>query len=180
MVFYVNHIRVKVEFSFLLIIAFSILQNNKSLGYLLLLSSIHEAAHLLVLILFKGKPKELVVAFYGFGLKYEHNFTFISELMFLLSGAAANLLLYSLGICREINGALAFVNLLPLYPIDGGRAIKLILNKLFKLDISDKIYIVISVTGIIFLVLYSVFTKNYSLILICAYTIVYSLNYSFD
>lgn len=180
MVIYINKLKVKLEYSFLLIIAFAYLVNNRHVLDLIIFSSIHEAAHLVTLCIFRGKAKEIRIAFYGIGLKYDYNFSSIKELVFLLSGAAVNLLLYLLNVGREINLSLALINLIPIYPLDGGRALKLILNKMLSLDISDKIFKFFTALTVIGLTVSSIFSKNVSLILIAVYTIIYAINNSFD
>jgi len=180
MVFYLCSAKIKIEYSFLLIIAFSILLKNENILLLLLFSSLHELAHLILLLTFKGKVKELNIAFYGIGLKYEYSLTFIEELLFFSAGAVVNLFLFVFSIHPEINGALALINLLPIYPLDGGRIIKLILNRLFLLDISDLLFKAISVITIIILIAYSAYTKNYSLTLISLYIIIFSINNTSD
>ena len=180
MVFYVNKTKLRIEYSFLLMIAFAVFMKNSNTIYLLLFSSLHELGHLAFLIAFKGRAKEINVAFYGIGLKYDYSFTFIKELLFLAAGVAINAVFCFIGIQKEINGALAFINILPIYPLDGGRAVKLVLNKAFCLDLSDRIFKLISVITIVLLIAYSFSTNNYSLILITIYIIIFSVNNTAD
>ena len=176
MVFYINKTKVKIEYSFLLIIAFALMMKSRDILYVILFSSIHELAHLISLICFKGRAKQITLAFYGIGLKYDYSFSFIKELIFLLSGVLINTLLGLINCHREINYSLALINILPLYPLDGGRALKLILNKLFSVTISDKVFRVITICFITSLIIYSITLKNISLVLITVYIIVFSFN----
>ena len=157
-------------------IAFSVLMKNANIAYLLLFSSLHEFGHLASLIAFKGRANEINIAFYGIGLKYEYSFSYIKEIVFLSSGIAVNLLFCFIGVQSRINAALILINILPIYPLDGGRIVKLILNKLFLLDLSDRLFRLVSVTVLIILLLLSLYTKNYSLILISIYIIIFSCN----
>jgi stage IV sporulation protein FB len=180
MAFYINRVRIEIEYSFLLIIAFSLMVKNESILFVILFSSLHELGHLTALLFFKVKPERLIVSFYGIGLKYKYNLSFYQDLVFLLSGALVNLILYLLGFKKEINLALAAINLLPLYPLDGGRALKLILNKAFLLDVSDRIFQFITLVFIVSFSVYAFVLKNVSLALIIVYIIIFSLNNTFD
>ena len=180
MVFKAFGVRVKIEFSFLLMLAFSLVAENEALFYLLLFSALHEAGHLCCLLLFGKNPDCLTVAFYGIGLKHSARLRLWQELVFLLGGIAVNAFFIALNVQKEINLALFLINALPLYPLDGGRIIKLVLNRLFALSISDAVFKAISAVLIAVLVALSIIYKNISLALISAYIIVYSLNNSFD
>ena len=180
MVFYINKTKIIIQYSFLLIIAFSLLINNKNILYVVLFSSLHETAHILSLIIFHQTPEEITFAFYGIGLKSDYSLSFFKELVFLLIGALLNLLLAFFGVFREINYSLAIINLLPIYPLDGGRALKLILNKVFSLDFSDRLFRWVSALIILSLIAYSLYNKNYSLILIVIYILIFSFNNSFE
>ncbi len=180
MVFYVNKAKIRIEYSFLLMIAFSVLLKSSNIAFVLLFSSMHEIGHLIALLIFGGRAKEINVSFYGIGLKYDYSFSFLKELVLFSAGIIVNLILCLLNINRNINLSLALINMLPLYPLDGGRILKLILNKMFYLNVSDYIFKTVSFIVLALLVLYSIYAKNYSLILIIIYIIIFSLNNTFE
>ena len=180
MVFYVNKAKIRIEYSFLLMIAFSVLLKSSNIAFVLLFSSLHEIGHLIALLIFGGRAKEINISFYGIGLKYDYSFSFLKELVLFSAGIIVNLILCLLNINRNINLSLALINMLPLYPLDGGRILKLILNKLFYLNVSDYIFKTVSFIVLALLVLYSIYAKNYSLILIIIYIIIFSLNNTFE
>jgi len=180
MEFYAGKTKIRIEFSFFLIIAFSLLIGNNNILKLLLFSCFHELGHLFTLYFFKGKAKRINIAFYGIGLRYEHSLSFIQEILFLFSGAAVNIIFYLFKVEQSINGALALINLLPVYPLDGGRIIKRLLNHCFNIDVSDKIFKSVSLICIVFLIACSLINKNISALLISVYIIVFSLNDTSD
>ncbi|MBE6741761.1 MAG: hypothetical protein E7570_05595 [Ruminococcaceae bacterium] len=180
MAFYINKTQIIIEYSFLLVIAFTLLSGSYNILYVILFSSLHETAHLISLLLFKGDVKRIRIAFYGMGLEYKANLSFICELLFLISGVTVNFAISALNIFREINYSLAIINLLPLYPLDGGRALKLILNKLFNLNVSDLVFRIISFAFIAAMIIYIAVTRNIQLLIITIYIIVFSFNNTTD
>ena len=166
MVFYVNGCKVKIEFSFLIIIAFSLLLKINNVLFVLLFASLHEAGHIISLLLFKCKPDCVTFSFYGIAMKHSAKLGIFEETVFLLSGALVNLLLALFGIFKEINIMLAAVNLLPVIPLDGGRALSLI--------ISTKAMRCVSALTLLILFLYAVLIMNYSLFFISIYILIYS------
>lgn len=161
-------------------IAFSILTENENVLYVILFSALHELGHIILLYIIGGKAETITVAYYGIGLKHKSSISDFKQILFLLGGVAVNLLFILLDIKRDINLALFAVNILPLYPLDGGRALKLVLNNIFDINVSDRVFIFISVLIIIFLIAAAIYIKSLSLILIVVYIIIYSMNNSFD
>lgn len=177
---HINNVTVKIEFSFLLLIAFSIIINNDNLLYVLLFSALHELGHIIMLYIVGGRAESITLAYYGIGLKHKSRLSDVRQILFLLGGVAVNLIFVLLNIERDINLALFTVNILPLYPLDGGRALKLVLNNILSVNASDTVFKVISAVIIILLTGAAVYLKNLSLVLIVIYIIIYSLNNSFD
>ena len=167
MVFKIFHCKFKIEFSFILLVAFALLGNADNLLLLLLFASLHECGHLLLLLLFKGKPDSLTLSFYGIGLRHSCLLERYKECIFLLGGIAVNGIFAVLNIHREINLPLLVINALPLYPLDMGRAIALF--------IPYKICRVISALFLTAMIISSIVMQNVSLILISLYIIVFSI-----
>ncbi len=171
---------IKVEYTFFLMLAFSVLVSNYSLIYVLVFSALHELGHIAALTVLGERAELITVAYYGIGLKYNSHTGPLKSIIILLCGPAVNLVFMLLGIEIEINMALFVLNLLPIYPLDGGRILKIILNRVFSLALSDKIYFYISFAFTLLLLTLSVYLKSLSLFLIIIYLLVYSLNNSFD
>ena len=81
---------------------------------------------------------------------------------------------------REVNLPLLLVNALPLYPLDGGRIAKLVLNRAFSLEASDRLFKINTAVFLILFTAYAIYLKNVSLLLISSYILIYSINNSFD
>lgn len=178
--FYLNNVSIKIEYSLFLMIAFALLLEFDSVLYVILFSSLHEMGHIAVLYLFKGKAKSITISYYGIGLKHNCDFSNSKMILFLLSGVFINLLFAIFNIQREINTALFFINILPLYPLDGGRALKIMIDSIFDLKSSVVLFRIITCLAVILLIFLAVYLKNLSLILIVLYIIVYSVCNSFD
>ncbi|MCR5208333.1 MAG: M50 family metallopeptidase [Eubacterium sp.] len=134
--------------------------------YILLFSVLHESGHIFSLLLFKERPDEIRLSFYGASLKYGGVLSPVKEAMFLLSGIAINLIFALADIKRCINLSLLFVNALPIIPLDGGRALSLILKYKTMRIISALTLCILFVTALAL--------KNLSLVLISVYVAVYS------
>lgn len=156
------------DFSILFVIALGLLVNNYNVVYLLLFSSLHELGHIFILLIFRKKPSCIKVSFYGIGLKHFDDLSFKQDLLFLSAGILVNLFFAVVGIKRKINLDLALVNFLPMYPLDGGRLLKLVLDTLF-VEWSYYVYLIFSFIVIVVLAVFSVTQKNYNLLLIVFY-----------
>lgn len=170
----------EIRFSFILIIAFAIIFELESLIYVLIFSVLHEIGHIAVLYLQHKKADRIVVSFNGFGLVHSCEFTFWQEFFFLLAGITVNLFFTAFDVSREINLSLLILNSLPIYPLDGGRLFKLILNRALSLKISDTLFRIVSAVFLLGIILFSIYYRNFNLFLISLYSIIYSINNSVD
>lgn len=148
-----------------------ILLKADSLMELLLFSSLHELGHLTCLYLCKGSADEIRLAFYGFAVKYSCVLQRYKEFLVILCGPAVNLILYII-FRDEINLLLFIVNILPIYPLDGGRLVNILFPSLTKY-LSAFFLVCLITLSIIILVKFN----SFSLILICVYLLVYSVLY---
>lgn len=152
-------------------LSFAALFNADKLIELLFFSIIHELSHLIVLLICGGKPESLKFSFYGMALKYQSNISKTREFFVIVSGPAVNLLLYCF-LKNDVNLLLFVLNIFPVYPLDGGRILKLSSLKISKY---------VSVAALLFLfavALYSLINyKSFSLLLIAVYLAVFSINY---
>ena len=120
---------------FLLLLNFWLLRAGGLLPLLLLAAGAHEGGHLLALQLFRVPVGRLRLTAFGAELAAPlERLPYPRELAVLLAGPAVNLCLAVLAaFCWRafffagINLILALFNLLPIYPLDGGRALEALL-----------------------------------------------------
>jgi len=167
MVFYFGKCRVIIEFSFVLMVSFSMLTGTQTVLRILLFASLHECGHIVLLLLFGCTPDRLTLAFYGIGMAHSGTLNRCQECLFLLGGIAVNGLMALLGIDTEINLSLLLINALPLYPLDMGRVLALVLPY--------RVCRVITVCFLILLLIGAAVLKNISLLFIAIYITVFSL-----
>ena len=183
---------------FLFILIFILTKQIKIYGILMLFAFIHELGHMLVGILLGFKPDKLEIMPYGvsvgFNVKCEDynkkikngNMLAIKKLIIALAGPLTNFIITIIflmaninffGIERELviysNILIGIFNLITIYPLDGGRAIKNILHIIVGLQNSyeytnqiSKITICL-LTGICSIAI--LYIKNVAILLILAY-----------
>lgn len=94
----------------------------------------HELSHAIVALLLKVDIKEFEFTPFGVCAKYENNISDLKELIISVSGPLFSIFFaYSYGnkIYFIINILITIFNLLPIYPLDGGRILRVILNLIF-------------------------------------------------
>lgn len=167
--FSVKDLKIKIEFSFIFILCISLVFGYKNTGMLILFSMIHEFAHLAALLAVGGKAECLTVSFFGIALKYNSDLSSKQEFGVIAAGPAANLILF-LVLKDEINLFLAVLNLLPVFPLDGGRLIKLFFPNAVRY-VSAVFLVVMLLLSIYILLNFNVV----SLLFICIYLIAFNV-----
>lgn len=160
----------KIEYSFLLLLMFFAFIKNKDFLFVLLFSLFHEAGHFIVLYLLGGRAETLTFSCYGIGLKHNSNLSKTKEILFLSGGVVLNLFFVLINVKTKINLALFLINILPLYPLDGGRILKI----LFELKV--RYFKIFTYLFSALLLVFSVYIKNISLLIISVYVILFSVN----
>lgn len=168
-IFYID----KSFFIFLFIIILCGLFNNFIVYFLLLI--IHELGHALIGTILGYKLDRIKIYPYG-GLtlfKSFYNSPLKKELFVLLGGPLFQIIAYLL--LRSFihydyliiyHYTLLIFNLLPIYPLDGGKLLNIFLNYFFNYQRSFYISYYISLIILILLIGYSIYIKNYNLIMI--------------
>lgn len=183
---------------FLFVLIFILTKQIKIYGILMLFAFIHELGHMIVGILLGFKPEKLEIMPYGvsvgFKVKCEDynkkikkgNMLAIKKLIIALAGPLTNFIITIIflmvnisffGIERELviysNILIGIFNLIPIYPLDGGRVIKNILHMIVGLQNSYEYTNQISkITVCILTAICSIailYIKNVAILLILAY-----------
>ncbi len=169
--------KLRIDFSFLLIILLSAILGNNNLLWLVLFSSLHEMGHIVALLIFGGNVDEITVSYYGIGMCHNARLRPIKEIVFLSAGVMINAFFAAFNLHREINTALLLINVLPIYPLDGGRVMNALIELILSADSSYRITKLISLTisAIIFAV--AIVFRNISLLMIVLYITFYYINF---
>lgn len=162
---------IRIEFSFILVLSFAVLSGADGLLYLLLFSGVHELGHFIALYACGGKADSLTFSFYGLALKYSSQLTRVKEFFVILAGPAINLILY-IFLKDDINLILFAINILPIYPLDGGRILRLFYDRAAAI-ISRVCLVLITLLSVYLIIEY----KSFSLLLIAVYLIIYGIMY---
>ncbi len=171
MSFKVKGCNIGIEYSFILVLSIAALFGADDILKMLLFSSAHELSHFAALILLGGRADSITLSFYGAALKYSKPLTIKRELCVIISGPITNLILFFF-LRDDINLILFLLNILPVFPLDGGRVLELF---------SYKASLIVSKILIVLLFLLSLYLivkfKSFSMFLITMYLIFYTVNY---
>lgn len=174
--------------SLLLLIAFSycLIQGSFYPLWVLCFSMIHEAGHLLAIRHFGGHAEKICSMGQGFEIRF-NGLSYRQEFFAAAAGPFTNFLIFIpfslLALLTESNGLwycafsnllLAIINLLPIYPLDGGRMLSCILAPRYESAVRQKALQIAGLCAILPL-LAAAFWQflssgyNLSLFLICIY-----------
>ena len=183
---------------FIFIIIFIITRQIEIYGMLMLFAFLHELGHLFAGILLGFKPQSLKLNALGLSVNFKENtkdynsklkngnILTVKKLLIAISGPLVNFLLVFLfflfngkifGIEKNVliysNLLIGLFNLIPIYPLDGGRIVKNILHISSGLEDTYSYMSLISFVSIVFLTVFSsimiIYLKNIAILLIIGY-----------
>lgn len=138
--------RLRLDYSLFWILTFAAWKQNALLWQVLLFSLLHECGHLAALYALGLRPRQLRLSFYGMALRYDRVPDRRRETAVLFGGPAVNLILWTL-LRDPANGALFLLNMLPVYPLDGGRLAALWLPHRLASVLSTLVLVALTVLG---------------------------------
>lgn len=182
-------IKIKLHYSLLVFLIITLFAGI-FINFLILFFSIivHEMAHLLLIYIFKLKPKDITITAFGGVINVDlDRCGFFKKLLILISGVSVNFLILSYSylfsnyqnIIYNYNLLLILFNILPIFPLDGHKILELILSFIPNHRLQFKITFMISIIGIIFLFFYSIIYKSLGFLIITIYLTYKNNNYYF-
>jgi len=132
--------------------------------YFMILILIHELGHIAISLIFKWNIDKIIILPFGGLTKYNEiiNKPLIEEFLISISGIIFQIIFYLLiknyisyndyVILKNYNYAILFFNLLPIYPLDGGRLFNMLFSLVFPYKKS--LYLSIYLSMIIFVFLF--------------------------
>lgn len=166
----------KINVSFAVAVTLTLIIDESGVGAIALLCCIiHEAGHIICLLILGEKPKKIELSFYGIKLErfpmYAQDTA--GDLTVYVSGPAANLLFsaavfllsnffVTLRIAAIISLCIGIFNLIPCRPLDGGNILYTVLCRNTKHKTADKICLAVTIAVLIPMAVAGIFllTRN--------------------
>lgn len=169
---------------FLFIIIFILTKQIKIYATFILFTLIHEITHAITGIILGLKIKKIAIMPFGFKITFEESKVkgkmTIKKIIIALAGPLINLVIMTLAIILKLhiniiytNLIIAVFNLIPIYPLDGGRILKSILS--LKLSPQKTNSIINKISNITIIILTAVtsililYIRNIAIVLALAY-----------
>lgn len=161
----------KINFSFAVAVTLTLIIDESGVGAIALLCClIHEAGHIICLLVLGEKPKKIEMSFYGIKLeRYPMSAqTTAGDLIVYISGPAANFIFSailfllsnfyeSLRDAAIISLCIGVFNLIPCKPLDGGNILYALLCRNTKQKTADKICLVVSMIILVPLIIAGIY-----------------------
>ena len=142
---------------------------------------IHEIAHIVVALILNTDVIELYLMPFGVNAKYEAHISGVKEVLISLAGPFMSFILAYFSkyiLLRDINYLILFLNLIPIYPLDGGRIQKSLFIKKIGYKKGIKLSFYLSDFWLIIMLIFSILLiwkySNYYLLFLSMYLFILS------
>ena len=180
---------------FLFIIIFILTHQIEIYAWIMLFAFIHELGHMMAGIFLKLKPKSLNLMPFGISITFEtyeyKKLIEIKKILIAIAGPLTNLIICLIASFLHINTEtkllimysnilIALFNLIPLYPLDGGRILKGMIRLKYEKMKSDEIVnkisniLVITLTALSSIVI--LYLKNIAILFVVIYLWIITIN----
>ena len=168
---------IKIHFYLFVLLAYVFYKGKLEIFMLFYLSAFtHEVAHVVVSLLLGVEVMELYFLPFGINAKYENRLSERKEILISMAGPIMSLFLALFSknaFVRMVNFVIMLLNLVPIYPLDGGRIQKCIFVKIFGyakgMKMSEKVSDLFLVLFLIIAILMGWKFRNYHLLLLTIY-----------
>lgn len=148
----------------------------ETFAYFYLFVIMHELSHILIALILKVDVKEIELLPVGINAKYKRNDSLVKELIISLAGPLASFLfayIFKSEMYKIMNLVISLFNLIPIYPLDGGRITRCLFGIVFGKFKGKKISLIITKIFLIVLIILSLavatFSKNYYPVILVIY-----------
>ena len=165
--------KIQIKVSFLWIPAlclFPLFHMTKIMGFIFIILSIHEMSHIIVAILCHYPVESVIIYPFGLSATIPHlgYGSLIKETMIIAAGPLSQIIfpLLFLGLNKYgyisnafytyllmMNANIMLFNLLPIYPLDGGRLIQVLFHSIFRYKLAQRLTCIASIMLLILLFL---------------------------
>lgn len=142
---------------------------------------IHEIAHIVIALLLKVNVTELLLMPFGVSASYSENISRKKEIIISIAGPLMSLIISILSkdfLIKSVNLLIMILNLIPIYPLDGGRIQKKIFELILGYEKGSKISEILSdffiVLVFIVSIIFIIYFKNFYLFFLSLY--IYTLS----
>lgn len=130
---------IKLHYSFIIFIILGLLTGfiNK-IFILFILLLLHEFGHVFLCRIYNRKIKKITFFLFGGIIEYDEldNVSLLEDFFIYIAGILVNLVIMFMlpknSLIYDLNLQIILFNILPIYPLDGGRLLELFLSRLFK------------------------------------------------
>lgn len=167
MQFKIKNTTIKIHFTFFAVVLLFLVSGNFELFLVTSICAIiHEAVHIMFILLFSGRISEISLSLIGADIKRFSQYVISNtkEAMTCISAPLLNIALFLIFrncderflLFSQVNFTLGFINLLPFYSFDGGCFVEYLLLTRFNEKKTDNILTVVSVITTVFASIFAI------------------------